>query len=463
MSVTRAMSILYTAMLALATLSALPAATSADDTGACGVTLVLRNPDLTPDEQGFFHASGWFFIQFQAIGEGAENVDYFTFSFGKPAPNDYSNCDTPEWITGAYLKDYRGDYNAEDGFFVPINTTLVPDGEYGAAVHAYDANDNEVGRFWVKAIVDNCDGDGRCGDDAAQVVAHDEVMPWPIVLPGDGKQTRDVNGITIEFAEALQSVEASINGEPIELTPWEGKAYDDDATPGNDGEGGPTDITCTSDAHPGCTKRVWGPAFKWEGEIAENDVIKVRAVDLAGNTATKILHLLDPNAGGIIPGATVNLDVQVDESIKQTSRGIPEDFHFTLVNAGGADAHVNLFAEPDNRDVTRASWSPNHVVVPPGERAQAKLTVSPDASVDNGDMHVTARFEYQSGAEIIEETLVTTLVVGEGGELPAEPVGNQTGNATGLEDGGDSPALGAFAVTLGVLAAAVAFGRRRSD
>lgn len=458
--------IVFAIALLLAPLAVHATPEAGDDTGRCGVTLVLRNPDLQEDSNGVIHAAGWFFIQFQAVGEGAENVEYFTFSFGKPAPGDYSNCDTPEWLTGAYLKNYRGDYDPSDGFFVPINTTLVPDDTYGAAVHAYDSSDREIGRFWVTAEVDNCEGGQgtRCGDDPAQVVDHDAVIPWPIILPGDGVQTNDVQGVTIEFAEGLTSLEAWISGEAIELDPWEGRQFDDDVVPGNDGNGGPTDATCTGpgDGTPFCTKRSWGPAFKWEGPIDENDVIKVRAVDEAGNVAEKIVHLLDPNAGGILAGDVVDVDMQVDESVKETTKGKRQSFQFTFTNLGNTEAHTNLFAE--GPDVATYKWEPPHVVVPAGESASAELRVEPNPSLENGDVEVTARAEYQSGSDVVSKQTTVTLRVGEGGEIGNATAGNATDDGAAQETGGGIPAPGAVvaagALALGALAVAQ---RRRRD
>jgi hypothetical protein len=428
--------------------------------GRCGVTLVLRNPDLQADSSGIIRASGWFFIQFQASGAGAQNVKTFSFSFGKPAPNDYSNCTTPEWITGAYIKNYRGDYDPEDGFFVPINTTLVPDDIYGAAVHAYDSAGKEVGRYWVTAIVDNCDGGqgSRCGDKPAEVRKHDKVAPWPIVLPGDGKQTNSVNGLTIEFAEALSSIEAWINGVPVNLTSFPGRLWDDDVTPGNDGAQGPTAASCTVST-PLCVKRSWGPAYKYETPIQQNDILKVRAVDLAGNVAVKIIHLLDPNAGGIIPDDVIDVDLQVAEARLSTNPGTAVDFKFTLTNLGGAEAHVNLFVE--GPQVAIAEWKPGHVAVPGGERRDAVLTVRPDASIRDADLYLKARAEYQSGPQVAKKEVPIQLTVGKGGDLNDPNATANTTDAGAPKAGADTPAPG-VAVSLGVLLAmAVAVRRRR--
>src|SRR5699024_8610886 len=102
----------------------------------------------------------------------------------------------------AYLPNYRADRDPSDGFFIPVKTMLVPDGIYAAAVHAYDEGNNELARFWARAIVDNCDNQTaspqeKCDGDAAQLVAHDRTAPWPIVLPGDGEPL-DGHKFTIE-------------------------------------------------------------------------------------------------------------------------------------------------------------------------------------------------------------------------------------------------------------------------
>ncbi|HLE48296.1 MAG TPA: hypothetical protein VI818_08370, partial [Candidatus Thermoplasmatota archaeon] len=197
-------------LLAVLSLFTSTQALSNDDDGQCGVKLVLKNPDLQEASDGFIHASGWFFIQFQAVGPDADRVKSFAFSFGKAAPDGYSNCNVGgQAVTGAYILNYRGDYTPEDGFFVPINTTLVRDDEYGAAVHAYDqpnAQGREIGRFYAKARVENGCAVMGCRDKTtADILKQDKVKPWPRVLPGDGKQTNgDVKGLTIEFAESVK-------------------------------------------------------------------------------------------------------------------------------------------------------------------------------------------------------------------------------------------------------------------
>ncbi|MGB1585440.1 MAG: hypothetical protein ACPHID_00135 [Thermoplasmatota archaeon] len=213
----------------------------------CGdIQLIFRNPDLQRENDGNIHAQGSFFAQFQAIGPDADKITFFGFSFG-PAPSpiqdDSGVCDTPPgtWLTGAYILNYRADTNPDDGFFINLQTDLVPDGAYTAAVHAYDANNQELARAWTNALVDNCDGDppARCDGDTAQHANQDQTAPWPILLPGDGDieaapDTPDGATLTIEFAEALSDLQVTINGndETQNLTEWPGRQWDDDLIPG---------------------------------------------------------------------------------------------------------------------------------------------------------------------------------------------------------------------------------------
>lgn len=428
-----------------------------NDDGTCGVRLVLKNPDLQANLQNRIAASGWFFIQFQAVGDGADRVASFTFSFGKPIPDALQSCSTPRWVTGLYLQDYRGDYSPEDGFFVPINTTLVPDGEYAAAVHAYDQAGTEIGRFFLTADVDNdCQSFGCRDRTAEQVRVKDRVMPWPRVLPGDGVQTNDVEGLTVEFAEPVTDVHAYLNGNETPLEEWEGAPMDDDAQPGNDEE------PCPVQAQYACLKRVWGPAFKWEGQIVQNDVIRVTATDLNENRVEKILHLLDPTQGGIVSGDVVEIDISVDRTTVSVGPGQTGQYGFAFVSLSQVEAHVNLPVQFDERSLT-ARFSPDHVVVGPGERRTADLLVTPKEGVESGTFLLNAKPTWRSEGQDVSKEFPLSFIVGsgEGGNL----VGNQSGdpNATaaeGTDGGGGAPGPG-FVAALGVAVAAALFVRAR--
>lgn len=428
--------------------------------GSCGVKLVLKNPDLQErPTSGKLEVSGLFFIQFQAVGANAEKVKSLSFSFGKPIPDAAMTCTTPEWITGAYIKDYRSDRTPEDGFFVPINTTLVPDGEYAGAVHAYDASKAEIGRFFVKADVKNGCGMPRCQDKtAADLVKTDKIVPWPRVLPGDGVQSNtDVQGLSIEFAEPVAEVQAFINGNETVLEKWPGIPLDDDVIPGNDQD------ACTVPA-PVCVKRLWGPAYKWVGEIAQNDVVRVVAKDVSGNRVEKILHLLDPTQGAIVTGDKINVDISADETTKTTTPGHRIEYQLNLLSLGGQEAHVNLALSEYPTDKLELTLRPNHVVLKSGERATAALVTDVKPTTATGTFQFTVTATWRSEGQDVSKGLPLTLVVGDGTNAPPPPTGNATGNETGGAKGADggTPAPLLPAASAAIVAAAVVLRRRRS-
>lgn len=434
-----------------------PAGMRRNDDGTCGVQLVLKNPDLQANLQGRIVASGWFFIQFQAIGAGAQNVKSFTFSFGQPLPDQLQSCSTPAWVTGAYLQDYRGDFTPEDGFFVPINTTLVPDGTYGAAVHAYDGSETEIGRFFVTAQVANGCALARCQDRTAeQIRTMDKIIPWPRVLPGDGIQTNDVGGLTMEFAEPVKDVQAFVNGNATTLEPWAGVEMDDDFQPRND------QTACSPQPAPACVKRVWGPAYHAALTIQQNDVIRVLATDLNENRVEKILHLLDPTQGGIISGDTVEIDISVDETTKHVGAGQTGAYVFAFTSLSSSDAHVNLPIQYDESKLT-ARFSPDHVVVKPGERATATLEVSGKPGVESGTFLLSAKPTWRSGGEDVSKEFPLSFIIGsgEGGSgLGKNAATNETAVAAADADAG-TPAPGIF-LAMGAAVGAAAVVRRRS-
>ena len=424
-----------------------------NDDGTCGVQLVLKNPDLQANLEGRITASGWFFIQFQAIGQGAERVDSFTFSFGEPIPDQLQNCSAPRWVTGAYLQDYRGDFTPEDGFFVPINTTLVPDGTYGAAVHAYDAAGTEVGRFFVSADVRNGCAQPRCSDRTPeQIRAMDKILPWPRVLPGDGIQTNDIGGLTVEFAEPIKDAQAFVNGNETPLEEWEGVPMDDDFQPRND------NTACSPQPAPLCVKRVWGPAFHSAVVIQQNDIVRVVATDLNENRVEKILHLLDPTQGGIVSGDSIDIDITVDQTTKSVGAGQTGEFVFAFTSLGGSDAHVNLPIQFDESKL-EARFSPDHVVVKPGERATATLFVNGKDGVTSGTFLLTAKPTWRSGGQDVSKEFPLSFIIGsgEGGNLAASNSTGPVADAKSTDDNG-TPGPGWVVV---VAAALVVVGLRR--
>ncbi len=394
--------------------------------------LIFRNPDLQPGADGFIRAQGQFFVQFQAIGAAADQIAVFGFSFG-PFTHDFDeqSCGVPEgapWVTGAYIPNYRADRDATDGFFIPIKTSLVPDGTYAAAVHAYDVNNNEMARFWAKAIVDNCDtqptpAQETCEDEPAQMQAHDKTAPWPIVLPGDG-QALAGHKLTIEFGEPLAKKTVSLNGQDItaELRDWDGRLWDADYSP-DYGPGGAAGIIAPPcSGAPGQTCVTYGPSFEWTGrDLTANDVIRVEAFDLAGNRAVKDIHIGSSVAGGAVTDTQPILSYTVDQIGKATGPGQSATFHFNITNNGAGVGHPFAKASvPAAWGCTTASpcfaWDPVHVVVNPGATMPQKLVVTPPAAMASGAYDVNATLTYTSnGKEIVlAQTLKLDVLGGTG-------------------------------------------------
>jgi hypothetical protein len=394
-----------------AALAILPAGSA--QTYSCGdVQLIFKNPDLQPKPDGFVHAQGQFFVQFQAIGADADKIKVFGFSFGPATHNfDQSMCAYPAWVTGAYFPNYRADRDPTDGFFIPVKTTLVPDGTYAAAVHAYDANNNELARFWALAIVDNCDtqptaAQERCDGDAAQALSHDKTAPWPIILPGDG-QALEGRKLTIEFGEQLSSLSVFINGRNVteELVPWEGRLWDADYVPdyGPGGASGAVAPPCTQPYHT-CVH--YGPAYEWTvRDLTDQDVVRVEARDLAGNLAVKDIHIGSSVGSGAITAELPIIRVTADSTRAELAPGKSALFRFRLANDGNGEGHP--FAEASVPEGFLYEWNPVHVVVPPGAVRDQELTVT--AGMAPGTYTVNATFRYQAGAE--KKAITTPLEI----------------------------------------------------
>lgn len=456
----------------------------------CGkYALLFQNPDLREDQDDWIHAQGQFFIQFQVVGEGSGEVTKMSFSFGKTDDALYDNptvnCneDIPEspagqGTGGAYLLYYRSDFEKADGFFVPILTNNVPDGEYAAAIHAYNAAGTEVARAWAKAKVDNCNpttqGE-RCAVDSPESVAHDHTKPWPMVLPGDGEQTNGVNGLTVEFAEPVNdTVEVKVNGEVVPLADWTPPARDDDVVPNND------DQDCPVNVPQVCTRKVYGPGFKWENPVAVGDIIEVYAVDANGNEIFKQIHYGLDTSGG-----TVDLqrpELKLSALNGQTVAIQPGDFHEFVVrveNIGADVAHTQLAVAPTDPNATLTTYWMNaeggqtsHLVVEAGQQVEAKVHVQSDAATPHETFEVLATATYDvEGQDVTKELrLMVTIDPNasgthhgtHGGNATSSPTPtNETARTEGGEGGGGIPGPGAplFVACLGALGAALS--RRR--
>ncbi|HET6399564.1 MAG TPA: hypothetical protein VFH47_08435, partial [Candidatus Thermoplasmatota archaeon] len=427
---------------------------------ACGdIQLVFRNPDLQPGSDGIIRASGQFFVQFQAIGEQADRIATFGFSFGPDTiPFDESVCSQPLWVTGTYIPNYRADRDPTDGFFIPLKTSLVPDGAYAAAVHAYDAQNNELARFWARAVVDNCDGGegSRCDGDVAQMTRQDKTAPWPIVLPGDGEKPAD-HQMTIEFGEPLSGLRVLLNGEDVtgSLTEIPGRLWDADLVPDH-GPGGLSGVVaepCTMPA-PAHQCTTYGPAYALDMRaLTDDDVVRVEATDLANNTAVKTIHLGSSVAGGAITEDAPILGYTVDRTEATAPAGGLATFRFQITNSGGGTGHP--FASATGPEGWQLRWDPVHVVVPPGATVTQELTVQvPPTEQFAGT--VTAVLTYQQGGT--EKALRQDLTVRLGETNPNGPAATVPGD--GPASTKDSPGLAPLAA-LAALAAAVGIARRR--
>lgn len=450
--------------LALAVLGVLPAPASAQ-IHTCGpFQIVFRNPDLQPDADGFITAEGQFFAQFQVIGEGADKVTTMGFSFGAYTQDVDESQACPNgvpsqlWFSGQQVPNYRADTDPSDGFFINLQTPLVPDGQYTAAVHAYDANDNELGRFWARAVVDNCDGDppaARCDGDAAQNQKHDRTGPWPMILPGDGSRLPDGTlGFSLEFAEELSNLTVALDGQDItkDLEPWDGRLWDDDLFPGYGPNGLGAVLVPECSQQPPQTCSHLGVSYRWNNRtMTGDDVIHVEATDLSGNKAVKDIHVGSSVAGGAITDAAPNLQITVDALRKPTSAGQSVVFNFDITNSGGGTAH------PFTRVTAPAGWDAvfsAHRPIEPGQKDKQELTVTPPAGTPNGDYRVNASIDYSANGG--DRTNPYELTVTVGGGSAAATDGNATAGGRGAK-GSPAPAPTLVAPLL----VAVALLRRR--
>jgi hypothetical protein len=429
----------------------------------CGdIQLVFRNPDLQPGADELIRASGQFFAQFQAIGEGADEIEVFGFSFGPDTMDfDEEACDRPVWFTGPYVINYRADRNPDDGFFIPLKTSLVPDGQYAAAVHAYDAGGEELARFWARAIVDNCDAAGpvppaRCDGDQAQNTRQDTTAPWPMVLPGDG-QPLEGHTFTVEFGEPISWYSVHLNGDNItgNMTEWEGRIWDADYMPDYGPAGTGEAVAPPCSGTPGQTCIKYGPAYEWtERALTNDDFVRIEAADLAGNVAIKSIHIGSSVAGGAITEDIPILSHTVAATELTVAPTETAVFQFTIENYGGGTGHPAAAATgPPGWDI---EWQPPHVPVDSGQTVTQELLVTPPAGATTGTYEVQATLTYAAGGE--EKVLAQALTVLVNGNAPQSD-DNGTDEGGGGSKGSPAPAM---PVALALFVAAAVVLRRRS-
>ncbi len=448
----------------------------------CGtedLVLVFLNPDLDIREDGFVHASGTFFIQFQARGPVAEQIEKFTFSFGKSVPEStLRRCDAPEPITDVYIKNYRSDTNWRDGFFVPINTYNVGDGEYAAAVSAYDANGNELVRYFTKAKVEN--GGRQTGQDPWPVT--DFTQPWPMIIPGDGDLPDGESGLYIEIAEKISEIKAYVNNVPIQLTEVEGIPRDDDLIPDLCYPGVPNVPTLSCEAQ--YNNRVWGPRYHWDGRIRDEDIVKVRVTDMWGNVAEKVVHIGDPTIGGRVNAGLPKFTIDTDKARKVASENGTAVFNVTYKMQNSEFLHGDVYLRAaGDRPLPQgftAKLSPNHVMLGPNEELRGNITVNADNTVNPGDYPLTVVVEYLAGESRSKQYLNITYVLmdrskstGEKEEF-ASKSGVESENFRGTKQGAtdtkarefpkeeNTPGPGAFAAALVATLVAIVVRRRRA-
>lgn len=486
-----------------------------DDTHhQCGkYALVFRNKDLREDANDRLHAQGQFFIQFQAVGKGSHEITRFSFDFGATTDQLHQtpavNCNQAlppspagQGTSGAYIMYYRSDFDGRDGFFVPILTNNVPDGEYAAAVHAYSGDCNPVGpscievaRAWARAIVDNCPTDlpgdkgisayGCAQDAPADVIKKDHTLPWPMVLPGDGEQTNDVPGLTVEFPEPMikESVHVYDNGRELTMSDWTPPQRDSDVTPLNDA----TPCPAGQEIRIVCERMQYGPGFKWEGSVQKGDVLRVQGQDLNFNFLERTVHVGAATSGGWVESTAPELTMEVLNDDDVFIRpGDHHEFNVRLANIGGGQGVIGLVVNITTQSGTEVSktgfeshWTDvdgnrvDGVTLDRGEERTLKVSVNTQKTTPTDHYTVFGIVEYDvDGVQQYKsfDAIVDVNPNASGNHqhlhglgIPTTAATNAT-NATALTvpKGDGSPGLGAASLLAGTVAvlAVVAWRRR---
>ena len=413
-------------LLLLAVLAAPVALAQSDAEGfeKCGdteLTLVFLNPDLGLQSDGYVHASGTFFIQFQARGEPALTIESLKFSEGVEA-NGISSCDTPEWVSeGMLLKNYRADYEPRDGFFIPINTCNVPNGKYVAGISVYDKDLKELVRYWTKALVDNGPGNTK----QERCTYPDRTAPWPMILPGDGERLDGGHGLYVEVGETLSEITAWVNNVRVPLTEGLGPERDDDLLVDLGYHPTLRDSGLTEAA---VEKRQY-PTYTWPGEVRDGDVVKVRAVDMWGNVAEKIVHVGDPTIGGRATLVAPDFELQIPQTDLTADANGSASYPVRYVTKSAEGLHADLYVrnESGGMDLPKGityRLSPNHVMMGGNEDLDGtiQLLATPDAAL--GTYKVLFAANYLAGADREEKVVPLTFRVEEApsGDTSAEPV-----------------------------------------
>ncbi len=429
-----------------------------------GLELFIRNPDITADNHGVFHVSGRLLVQFQVIGERADEIEAFGLSFGVGTPVGEEICALPPaaWATGVYAEGYALDQDKSDGFFIAINSNgqTSPQADLGVAVHGYDASGAEVARFWGIVRLDNCGNppEGGCPDDPS-AVERDFTMPWPIILPGDGA-ARPIEGFAVEFNEPLTNFTIELNGEDVtgEMEEWaERPQWDQDNIPdaGPQGLFAQVAAPCSLPSPVHTCGPLYGPGLVWtKRAMTDADIIRVIGTDINGNVAVKEIHIGSSVAGGTISDGLPILQMTFEESSAMAAPGETAVFRMRMENTGGGEGHPFATAEvPEGWNYT---WVPGHQPVPAGGRSEQELHVVVGPDAEPGRVPIRALIEYRQGSQ--DKSLESQLFVHV--TRPVEAAPTDAAEADGEEQESPGAGAGAGAVVIALVAVAMARARR---
>lgn len=412
-------------LLLLAPAPLVLAQTTEGDFLKCGdpdLTLVFLNRDLQPHDDGYVHASGSFFIQFQARGDRAFDIESLKFSEGVEA-NGIASCDTPEWISeGMLLKNFRADYDPEDGFFIPINTCNVPNGKYVAGISVYDKDLNELVRYWTRALVDNGPGSNK----EERCAYPDRTAPWPMILPGDGIRKDGGHGLYIEVGEPLSAIDVWVNGVKIAVTEGLGPERDDDLIV----DLGYTPALRDSGLTQAQVEKRQYPTYTSSRNIVAGDVVKVRAVDMWGNVAEKIVHVGDPTIGGRATLAAPDFELRIPETDKLADANGTAVYNVTYVTKNEEGLHADLYVRNETGGETLPAGityklTPNHVMMGGNEDLTGTIAITATPDAKPGTYRIQFAANYLTGAA--REEKVVPLVF----RLDAAPTSAQEEEVAG--------------------------------
>lgn len=399
---------------------------------SCGdMELFIANPDMRDvASDNKYHVAGDFYMQFQVQGEGASNIESFGFSVGLPPENPDAICQTPEPLpmwAGFMLESYKADFDKSDGFFILMSTTGQSTPQHTdltVSVHAYDGAGTEQARFWTTAVVESCGSptqpvvQGGCSDD--DVIANDNLQPWPLILPGDGEQDH-AGGLYIDFAEPLTGLAVHLNGDDItaelnEASDADRKLWDDDTIydHGPIGNVGVGSILTNPCEPPQACKVGDGPAYTWtERKMTSDDVVRVEAIDRSGNIAVKEIHMATAAFGGAVEGGIPILEMTFAETSLTGMQGDDVTFHMTMENTGSGEGHpfTNWQDGDYPAEWEEPLWDPGHEPVPPKGSSNQALIVSIPADAAPGTYKITPRMDYsQAGRDASVQSAVNVIV-----------------------------------------------------